>query len=263
MSAPAVAGDDSGLVFNWEPPSRRKLSITAFIVASAALHALCFYVFQIVYPPTVTLLPPPARVNVINPNSEDGRLMLRWIEAEDPALASTTQRPPGARLFALPKSQHIPSYVTTSPALKELPAHQLDLSIPSSQPPGPVPTTRKAAPKKTGVTRTAVTFSPETNTLGSIAFPEMRFVASTNEPPQVAEFYVGASERGAVLYCLLRRSSGDASLDEQGRRYLLHCRFPGRPGVGGKEEIIWATATIAWGSDVTHPRGTTPGNSAP
>ena len=57
------------------------------------LHALCFYVFQIIYPPAVALLPPPGRITVIAPNTEEGRVLLRWLEAEDPALASTTQPP--------------------------------------------------------------------------------------------------------------------------------------------------------------------------
>ena len=55
------------------------------------LHALCFYAFQIIYPPAVALLPPPGRVTVIAPNTQEERVLLRWLEAEDPALASTTQ----------------------------------------------------------------------------------------------------------------------------------------------------------------------------
>ncbi len=80
-------------VFDWSPRRGRKLSLISFITASAVVHALCFYVFQVIYPPTVALLPPPARVTVISPNTDEGRLLLRWIEAEDPALSSTTQRP--------------------------------------------------------------------------------------------------------------------------------------------------------------------------
>jgi hypothetical protein len=86
-------------IFNWSPRRSRKLSLISFIVGSAVLHALCFYVFQVVYPPTIALLPPPARVNLITPETEEGRLLLRWIEAEDPALSSTTQRGPDAVAF--------------------------------------------------------------------------------------------------------------------------------------------------------------------
>jgi hypothetical protein len=220
-------------------------------------------VFQIVYPPTVALLPPPARVNLISPNTEEGRVLLRWIEAEDPALASNTQRPPGAKSFALPKPEHVPSYLTSSPALKELPPYGPDLSIPSSQPPGPVPIRRSGATKEAGIIATAVTFSPETEGLHPAVFPEMRFSASSPEPPETAEFHVGISEHGAVLYSLLRHSSGDPALDEQARRYLLLCRFPGRAAGEEKAGVIWARATIAWGNDVIRRSGPSQGSAPP
>src|SRR5438093_8459644 len=137
ISLPGFATEP--LLFSWEPPRRRKVSITAFLALSLGGHALCFYIFQIVYPPTVALLPPPARVSLITPASEEGRTLLRWIEAEDPALAFTTQRPPEARLRALPKVEHIPSYLAVELALKQVPLAVVDLRIPSSQPPGPVP----------------------------------------------------------------------------------------------------------------------------
>jgi len=59
--------------------------LAAFLVLSLMAHALCFYVFQIVYPTPVALLPPPGRVTFITPDSEEGRTLLRWIDAEDPA----------------------------------------------------------------------------------------------------------------------------------------------------------------------------------
>src|SRR3954468_10664621 len=84
---------DYSPIFDWSAPRARRISLLSFLGASAALHALCFYVFQIIYPPTISLLPPPARINLITGESEQGRLLLRWLEAEDPALSSTTQRP--------------------------------------------------------------------------------------------------------------------------------------------------------------------------
>jgi len=134
-----AATTDATLLFNWEGPRRRKLAIAAFIGASLFLHALCFYVFQIVYPPTVVLLPPPARVGLITNNSEEGRALLRWIDAEDPALTAVTHRAPEAWARAMPKLEHVPSYLTEQPALKELPPMIVDLRPPSPQPPGPAP----------------------------------------------------------------------------------------------------------------------------
>src|SRR5207248_9842256 len=110
------------LLFSWVPPRRRRAAITAFLALSLIAHALCFYIFQIVYPTTVSLLPPPARVSVITSDSEEGRTLLRWVDAEDPALAFTTQRPVETRLRALPKVEHIPSYLAVEPSLKQFPS---------------------------------------------------------------------------------------------------------------------------------------------
>ena len=120
MSSSSSTSAVERLLFNWEPPRRQRATITAFLAISLVAHALCFYVFQIVYPPPVALLPPPVRVSVIASNSEGGRTLLRWIEAEDPALAFMTHRPPEARIRALPNVKHIPSYHAAEPALKQV-----------------------------------------------------------------------------------------------------------------------------------------------
>ena len=130
MSAPLAFGDLS-LVFTWEEPRRRRLALTGFLVGSIVLHALCFYAFQIIYPPAVALLPPPGRVTVIAPNTEEGRGLLRWLEAEDPALASTTQLPADGKSLAMPTIQHAPSYLMRQPALREMPPAPPDPPIPA------------------------------------------------------------------------------------------------------------------------------------
>src|SRR6267378_7850988 len=121
------------LLFDWDSPRGRKVAITIFLALSFVAHAACFYIFQIVYPPTVALLPPPARVSLITPDSQEGRTLLRWIDAEDPALAFTTQRPPDATRRAPPRVEHIPSYLAAEPVLKQVPPQDVDLRIPSSQ----------------------------------------------------------------------------------------------------------------------------------
>src|SRR2546423_9225638 len=109
MSEPSPATERS-LLFDWTPPKRPKLLIAGFLVGSIALHASCFYLFQVIYPPAVALLSPPARVSLITENSEEGRTLLHWVDAEDPALLSATIRPLESKLRALPGLSHIPSY---------------------------------------------------------------------------------------------------------------------------------------------------------
>src|SRR5580704_2692909 len=97
-----ASGTDTSLLFNWAPPKGKKLLLIGFLALSFLLHAVGFYLFKIIYPPAVTVLPPPARINLIAANSEEGRTLLRWIDAEDPALASATLRPAETRSRALP-----------------------------------------------------------------------------------------------------------------------------------------------------------------
>jgi hypothetical protein len=243
------------LVFNWDPPRRRNLAIAGFLTASILAHAICFYVFQIVYPPVAALLPPPAHVNLINSNSEEGRTLLRWIDAEDPALASSTRRPPEAKAFALPKIQHVPSYSAAAPVLKEPPPLTVDLRLPSSQPPGPVSIPHRAVTPQTVAAPTSVVFSRELQTLGNPVFPAPKFSATTAEPPQSIRFRVAISPRGEIRHCFALNSSGDTALDEQARDYLTVARFP-RTASGEDENLVWGIATIEWGNDVTHPAAT-------
>ena len=235
-------------IFDWHPPRSRRASLLSFIAASAVVHALCFYVFQIVYPPTVALLPPPARVTIITPDSEDGRLLLRWIEAEDPALSSVTQRPPDAAKLDLPKVEHIPSYLAARPALREPAPYQPDLSIPSSRPPGPVPVphTRQTAPMP--VSSSTIAISENLQSLGAPELPPPKFTVARQEAPAPAEFRIAVGASGEVRHCFLQATSGDPALDEQARAYLLQCRFP-----AGERELAWGRVIFEWGNDLVGP----------
>ena len=248
------------LLFNWRPPPPRTLAIVGFIGASAILHAIGFYLFQIVYPANVTLLPPPARVAVVAPNSDESRTLLRWVDAEDPALASVTLRPPDARARFLPRVQHIPSYLAEEPQLKQIPPLNPDMRAPSSQPPGPVPMTRRETGLIVVPATTRVLFSEEFARFGPVHSAAPHFTASSREAPESVRFRIGVNPRGEVAYCFPINSSGDAGLDEQARRHLLLARFPAAfiPGPGSDELLIWGLATFEWGNDVVHPPAPSP-----
>ena len=248
------------LLFNWDAPRGRNLAIIGFLIASLVAHATGFYLFQIVYPPTVSLTPAPQRVNLITANSEQGATLLRWIDAEDPALASTTRKAPDARRYLLGKVQHFPSYFAREPALKAAPPLAVDLRVPSAQHPGPVPAPLRARSTPVGVAPTKVTFSNELDPLGQPKFVPANFKGSTHKPPQNAEFRIAVDAGGAVLYCFSLTSSGDAALDEQAREHLALCRFPARLVLSGAEgstspgdSLVWGIATVEWGNDIVEP----------
>ena len=253
------------LLFSWESPRRGRIAIAAFLALSLVVHALCFYVFQIVYPPTIALLPPPARVTLITAASEEGRTLLRWIDSEDPALAFTTRRSPEGRLLALPKVDHVPSYLAVEPVLEEAPPPDVDLGIPSSEPPGPVPLLHREPAQALSPIKTSVSFSRELQVFGAPSLPATDFVASNGETPEAIRFRVAVSGTGEIRYCFPLNSSGDLALDEQARRYLALCRFPQASAGTGKADpfLIWGIATIEWGSDIGRSRPTATDTATP
>lgn len=265
MRPHAVAEVEFTPLFDWSPPRRRNLSLISFIAASTTLHVLCFYLFQVIYPPTVALLPPPAQVNLITGASEEGRVLLRWTEAEDPALSSTTQRPPGATSITPPVTNHIPSYTNWQPALRKVPPLQPDLRIPSAQPPGPVPVRMKTQPKPAAVIRSALRFGAEAEALGPPIIPSVRFTASRCDPPQSAEFRVAISDDGVVRHSFLEHSSGDAALDEQARHAIALSRFSeiGNHKTTMQHGFLWTTATVEWGNDIAAPPAPAAGIQTP
>ena len=253
MSVQSYAQPLGNLLFHWERPRRRKLAIAGFMVASLALHALCFYIFQVVYPPAISLLPPPARVSVIAPTSAEARTFLSWLAAEDPALASQTQRPADAPAFRLPKLAHVPSYVTVPPKLKELPPVPAERFEPSAMPPAPVPVETAIEPPAPLGAPTTITFS-EALRDRPVSRPGLKFRPSLRDAPQNARFRVAVDAAGIVRYGLLEQSSGDAALDDQARHYLALCRFgPGTwPHTAGNE-LTWAIAGFDFGNDLELP----------
>jgi len=234
-----------------------------FLFASFLLHAFGFYLFQIVYPPAIALLPPPGRVTIIAPNTTEGRVLLRWVEAEDPALASTTQ-PPEQATLSLPTVQHAPSYLTHQPTLKEMPQLSQDVGIPSVHPPGPIEPVRGQLHVTRRISPTAVRFSTELETLGPAQIPKMTFTASGHDAPSPGQFRIAVSSKGDIRFCFPETSSGDTALDEQARRYLMHSRFEeSRPPSGDSAELVWGTATIDWGNDIVVPPMKTTENVTP
>jgi hypothetical protein len=255
---------DPPLLFDWVPPKGEKVLITIFLFGSLLLHGIAFYLFRIIYPPAVALLPPPARVNVIAPNSEQGKTLLRWIEAEDPALAFATLRPTEMRLRALPKLEHVPSYMVQKPQLKQPPPFSIPIPAVEAFPPGPVFLTplRPEPPRPKLSTR--VSFSDEFSPFGDLKLPQFQFTASAGEPPESVQFRVAVNRNGEIRYCFPMNSSGDAALDEQARMWLIRSRFSSAHaasplGLGREQDLVWGIATIDWGNDISQPfRNSTP-----
>ena len=241
------------LLFNWRAPRSRRGLIALFIGLSAAFHAVCFYVFQIIYPTAVVLPPPPARVSLITADSEQGRNFLQWIEAEDPALASAPQRPPESRRRALPQTPHVPSYVAEPPNLKHVSLPESRVRTPEVDPPAPIPPAPQPSPLSLGRQPTGVNFSEELADRGTPFFPRPEFSAATRETPQAVRFRVAVAPDGIIRFALPLNSSGDPALDAQARGYLSMVRFHRLETAADNAPATWGVATIEWGNDIKRP----------
>jgi hypothetical protein len=199
---------------------------------------------------------------LITANSEEGRALLRWIEAEDPALLSATRRPPEAKSRALPKLQHIPSYLTARAPLQEAPPLVVDLRPPSAQPPGPAPTTTRPATQANLAAPTTLALSEEIETLGTPNFPATKFAATTTDQPENVRFRIGVNGRGEIQYSFPLNSSGDAALNEQAREHIARTRFTAR-STSNNEPLVWGIATVQWGNDVAAPPARSTSTPAP
>jgi hypothetical protein len=244
-----MSASASPLIFNWNQLRSRNLAVAGFIAASFALHLAGFYLFQVVYPSTVSLLPAPQRVNLLTATSEQTATLLHWIDAEDPALISATRRPLHSQRYEVGKVEHIPSYFAIEPALKEPPPLTVDLRLPSVEAPGPVPMQIRSQVSPATISSTHVTFSSELHELGPASFDSANFKASLREPPQNAQFRIAVDAGGAVRYCFILSSSGDTARDQQAREHLALCRFAARPD-SKLDALVWGIATIEWGNDV-------------
>ena len=246
------------LIFSWAPPRKRRRALIVFLILSLLLHALCFYVFQIVYPPTVALLPPPARMTLISPDNPESLALLRWVEAEDPALATTTQRASEAKAFVLPPNEHHPFYATHQPKLRTLPPLAPDLGIPSAAAVGPVRLPQMKVAVTGFMRKTMALFADLPPNLGDPIFADFKFRLTRPDAPANARFRVAIDEGGAIRFCFLIESSGDPALDEQGRNFLQLCRFksPSRPSaeanapLPNETGLFWTTTTLLWGNDL-------------
>lgn len=241
-----------GLVFRW-PERTASLLIPALFVLSVALHAFAFYVFQVVYPPALASTPLPAQVTLLTADTAEGAALLRWVQAQDPAIAARPQEvtpsgigeivytPSYAAVHTLPLEVEVPEEPVGFPA-----AHTL-LEFASSK---PVP---DKGPSR-GVSST-LSFSQALGARDAAPglSPAVTPRTSSNLRPTV--FLVGIGDRGEVRYCFLLDphggdpSSGDHEMDKQAETVLRTHQF-----THSEAALEWGFATFTWGAEAYAPK---------
>ena len=237
--------DTPELLFAWEKPLRFRWAFFGLLVLSAVVHVATFFLFQIVYPPRVTIPPPASEVSLLLPTSPENRALLRRIEAEDPALiaAATGVVPPG---LIEPKYHASYETVRTQPRT----VAEETAVVPFPPPKDPLAIIRSgaqfaqlagAAPPPVP---TRITFSRDLAARAPRAEPAWSFDPRATAPLESATYLIGVTDRGEVRYVFLQHSSGEPALDAQ-----IAAQLPRLDFQPAETPIAWGMATVAWGDD--------------
>lgn len=247
---PVAAWKGAGFTFNWPDYRRVSFSLAGFLLLSILIHGLAFYVFQIVYPPTASIAPPPAQVSILTPDTPQNRELLDWIDAYDPALLAQPQEaaPPG--LLQLP---YVPSFagrhaepIVPAPAhpRAEFPAALSPGALIESALPGENHRVQPVAPQPT-----ATRFSGVLGDRARVSEPPWKLKPAPAAQLLVqARFLLGVNADGAVDYIFVQESSGDDAMDRHAASHLQAIRF-----APAENAIEWGFARVLWGADAFAP----------
>lgn len=245
------------LTFSW--PDHRKVSfaLPGFLLLSLLLHGATFTLFQVDYPRSGTVQPPPAGVTLLTPNSAENRALLKWVDASDPALTSKPQEVVPCGLLDL---HYQPSYSELYTEPQPAPATPDVIGFPSMIEPqklighAPSSNTRSSSPAPRP---TQMRFSGELENriskstgAGKISQPFANKSSVTLEP---AQFLVGVNSAGEVAYVFLQHSSLEPKIDREAEARVAQIRF------SPAETMSWGMISFCWGCDLFSPSTRTSG----
>lgn len=253
MNAPSLAAlaaqvEHYRLVFRW-PERSASLLLPAFLLVSLVVHAFAFFLFQVAYPPAVSLAPPPAQVTLITPDRPESAAFLRWVQAQDPAIAASIQEvapPPG-----LGNRLYRPSYATARSFQMEAEPQQALPDFPTARSLLDATDSPKAAatavPERLAVA-TSLAFSEGLGARDAAPHAPLKLATPSRVNLRSTVFLVGVGAKGEVRYCFPQAgsegaSSGDPKVDAQAELLLRAHSFSPSP-----TPLQWGFATFTWGA---------------
>ncbi len=112
---------DGNTIFHWSVLQKLMPPLLWLLPLSFAVHAFGFYLFQVVYPPSLSLRPPAAEVTLDLSGQEFNVQTANWLAAEDPALiASVNLKNPNVNEL-LESSMYVPTFHSVTTRTAELP----------------------------------------------------------------------------------------------------------------------------------------------
>lgn len=248
----------SETTFPW--PRRRKSSwrLAGLIFAMVFLHSAAFFLFQAATP---VINPPPrtaAPVQLLTRFGPNGHLspenesLLRWIEAEDPALVARIPNVDTPINVDVPYRASFQQMRTGAlslppePSTVQFPPARDALTLIMSGMPAQPTETKKIPPQGT-----RVTFS--SNLAARLSSPpEFKPQGRSAVLVQAATFLVGVAPNGETRFVFpQRQETGSApELEKEAAIFLSQVQFA--PASSG--DVAWGTATVLWGDDIVANR---------
>jgi hypothetical protein len=216
------------------------------VFGSLLAHAGTFFLFQVVYPQRVTIPQPAPHVSLLTPSSPENIALLRWIEAEDPAVVANDNptAPPGLTdvryrpSFASPRTAPLGPPEETALAVRFPQAE--DRLLPGGSSSWGTPGMLLIVP----VPSTSITFSGAVAGRSLSKNPPVAFAYRASAPMEPTTLLIGVKNDGKVSFSLLQQSSGDPGLDELAVAHLRKVSFE-----TAEAPVTWGFATFSWGGD--------------
>ncbi len=234
----------SETVFHWPARHSTSLSLPGFLLLALALHALSFYLFQVIYPPPVLLPLPAATIELLDPSRPADQEMVTWAETEDPALLSGHRRqarPGQAALLPLP---YAPFYSKTEPALEPLPLQQEEAKMPSAIPAAPVGLERTSAlPRQADASFQPVQIIGEQDLARRLPaqLPEFSLTENSRYNGEPVRVLVHILRTGQIDQVYAYGSSGDEEFDRALITYLRSLKLAASSG-----DDTWEVVTFQY-----------------
>ncbi len=239
-----------GLIFQWKDHRKWKLRLAFFLLVSLSLHLSCFYLFQVVYPPTERSLPQSAQITILNPRDSATLAVMNQIEDRLAVIDSSTRREMPGMSIEKHAVKFKPFYSEYEMQLKSPPALFEKTPVPDLYPPGEavLPETHFRA----GTPDIAPEWTPHPfvkvrgKELGTRDFvapiswgEDLERFAETDG--NRASFMIAVNAAGRVVHCLLSEGeeTGVAQLVQRKVRGLL---FAPSPGAG----LQWGWVDLSW-----------------
>ncbi|MDP9291991.1 MAG: hypothetical protein M3O82_06490 [Verrucomicrobiota bacterium] len=237
--------DTARLIFEWSSRHRLSATFLGFLVLSFAAHLFGFYLFQVVYPPAISITAPAAEITLLTPSTAENKELLARIGAEDPAklLMPPDILPPG--LLDLP---YKPSYAESQPEPASAPESEAPIAYPPVLDANAL--VRAALPRRkpnemtVGPSKTRLVFSGEIKARELRKLPALSFKIQSPQMIEPTRFLIGVDTAGAVCYSFLQASSGDEQVDREAELALRALQF----SPAQKASVTWGIASFAWGS---------------